>query len=207
MITTLGHDTSPLSVTSSVSPGTSEEFVPPDTISTVVLPSSNPHIPVITVTDCSEPVCDSLDLCLLCDSPDHVTLVCPLCKTTKGYAAARKRGLCYLCLADSFNQSHCCIPHNVCLAQLCSIKPLHSSALCGSASTDLSGCFMLSSTKERTFKVNRLQTLILWFFDPLNKTLEPVRCLADTGASHSFLAAKKAKTLNLPTIETKRMSI
>ena len=193
-------------VTSGVSPCLSEVSVSP-----VVVPAdSSLHpfsIPVITITDCSDPVCDSQDLCLFCDSTDHITLACKLGGTTKGYTVARKRGLCYLCLSDRFNQSHCCVPHDVCLAPLCRIKPLHSSILCGSASKVSAGCFLFSSLKEKTFTVNRLQTLILWFFDSVNRTFEPVRCLADTGASHSFLEAKKAKTLNLPILETKRMSI
>ena len=164
-------------------------------------------IPIITITDCSEPADDSQDLCLLCDSTDHVTLSCGLSGSNKSYTAARKRGLCYLCLSDRFNQSHCCVPHDVCLAPSCRIKPLHSSVLCGSTFKDLTSCVLFSSLKDKTFTVNRLQTLILWFFDPVNRTFEPVRCLADTGASHSFLESKKAKILNLPILETKRMSI
>ena len=170
---------------------------------------SNFEIPTITVTDCSEPAYDFPELCLLCDSPDHVTYSCPITTSgsNKGYITARKRGLCYLCLSSGYNQSHCCIPYNVCLAPLCHIKPLHSSALCGSSSPDSFGGFMFSSTKQKPFVINRLQTLILWFFDPVNKVFEPVRCLADTGASHSFLEAKKAETLNLSVLETKRMCI
>ena len=66
---------------------------------------------------------------------------------------------------------------------------------------------MFSSKDENSFTVNRLQTMILWIQDPITKTLEPIRCLADTGASHSFLEAKKAIDLHLTPIESRRMSI
>ena len=66
---------------------------------------------------------------------------------------------------------------------------------------------MYSSEDDCSYTINRLQTLILYVEDPTSKTLKCLRCLADTGASHSFLDAKRASELNLGVLETRRMSI
>ena len=164
-------------------------------------------IPTIEVTDCSEAVLVDDILCLLCDSTDHVTLNCPICTTSRIYKMARRRGLCLKCLNSHYKVLHYCIPQDLCLSPSCTTQVLHCSMVCKFRSDSFTGCVMFSSRDEESFTVNRLQTLILWIYDPVEKTLGSIRCLADTGASHSFLATRKARSLHLKTLESRHMSI
>lgn len=162
-------------------------------------------IPSILITDYSQPLENTtVSKCLLCASYDHNTAACSICDIRNIYKIAKKRGICYLCLAGLYNDSHVCIPKNICLDNSCHIKPTHSARLCKSAS---SSCIMYATEDDDSYIVNRLQTLILWIEDPNSKTLKQVRALADTGASHSFFDSVKAAELNLHTLETRRMAI
>ena len=156
-------------------------------------------IPTITIDDFSDPSIDQVPnlVCLLCNGDDHSAMNCNVFSKTKKQSIARRKQLCYLCLGGRYDQTHSCTPDRLCLSSECKIKSLHSSQLCNSDSNDPSGCVMFSTNDADFYAVNRLQTLILWVSDPVTKKLEPIRCMTDTGASHSWISASKAKSLHL----------
>ena len=166
-------------------------------------------IPTITIDDYSEPSIDHVIpiKCLLCNSDDHIGQNCQVFSNSKLQSIVRKRHLCFLCLNGRYDQTHDCTPFKLCLNTCCKIKPLHSAKICNFEGPDPSGCVMFSTNDENFYAVNRLQTLILWVFDPVTKKLEPIRCMTDTGASHSWISATKAKSLHLNVLEMQEMNV
>ena len=144
-------------------------------------------IPSIIVSECPPNASESL--CLLCHS-DHETVFCSVLGTSQAFSLARKSKLCFVCLKYSFLSAHFCAPDNICLETGCAIKNTHSTRICGSLSPD--SCVMVAADRE---SINRIQTFFLWVPDKETGKLVPLRCMGDTGASHSFLNSAKAEQI------------
>lgn len=152
--------------------------------------------------------CDrSSSRCLLCDSTSHETAVCTECSVSRMRRKIKQYKLCFLCLSENYKQPHLCNPINKCEKVSCKIKSPHVKLICQSKS-DLLNCVLFASElKYQISGINRLSTLLVWVEDPVSKLLYVLRCMLDTGASHTYIRSRIARLLNLKLIEKRRAQI
>ena len=149
---------------------------------------------------------NSSDPCVFCGSVVHLSENC-VSSVSKMRKVAKAKDLCFLCLSSNFNVFHECECNSLCVNQCCKLKPPHSSVLCKLPAPPTLTCVLISSGFDVVNSFNRLSTMLLWFEDPVSRRLVVLRCMLDTGASHSYILSRSARFLNLTCLGKVRASI
>ena len=145
-------------------------------------------------------------LCLACSSAEHGTQFCRNVSSSKMRRKATYLGLCFACLSKDYRTTHVCQAENLCENFSCPWSTSHSKVLCHFDTKPIHCKFFLT-TRDTTSSINRLSTILLWVEDPVSKVMVVLRCIADSGASHSFIRSHIAERLNLVVTTTKTVHI
>ena len=169
-----------------------------------------PTLYELKVQTCAETSHSSnLDLlgCLLCNSANHRTNECTVYTISGARRKIKSLRLCFKCLSPNFETPHQCRLINQCENSLCGIKNQHDKFICRKIPSMLKCVLFSTELKYKTHGINRLSTMLLWVQDPVSNLLCSLRCMLDTGASHSYIRSRSSKLLNLEFIERKNAQI